>query len=220
MARQDERADRILDAAGELMLRLGYRKVTIEDVAKRAGVGKGTVYLHWPTKERLFEAVLMRESIVLQEELADAFRADVNAVRPHRFVRWAFVAMQRKPLLHAMLTDNAELLGSLRDSTLRSQKLLTNEQYYRFMIEHGLLRDDFPDLDYAMQAAVAGYFLVDADLPGPDHEARADALARTVRAAFEPAAEPDPATLRLVSEQLITLFTELSSAYRKCIYSE
>jgi AcrR family transcriptional regulator len=219
MARQDDRADRILDAAGELMLRLGYRKVTIEDVANRAGVGKGTVYLHWPTKERLFEAVLMRESIEVSDELTEALRADVQQVRPHRFVRWAFVAMQHRPLIHAMLTDNAELLGSLRESTLRSHKLLTNEHYYRLMIEHGLLRDDFPDLDYAMQAAVAGYFLVDADLPGPDHEARADAMARTVRAAFEPAEEPDPATLRLVSDKLITLFSELSSAYRKCIYA-
>jgi AcrR family transcriptional regulator len=41
-----DRADRILDAAGDLLLRLGYRKVTIEDVAQRAGIGKGTVYLH------------------------------------------------------------------------------------------------------------------------------------------------------------------------------
>lgn len=220
MARQDDRADRILDGACELMLRLGYRKVTIEDVANRSGVGKGTVYLHWPTKERLFEAVLMRESIAVLEELTDALHADVNEVRPHRFVRWAFLAMQRRPLIHAMLTDNAELLGSLRESTLRSEKLLTNEHYYDLMIEHGLLRDDFPDLGYAMQATIAGFFLVDADLPGPDHEARADAMARTVRAAFEPEAEPDPATLRLVSDRVITLFTELSSAYGKCVYAE
>lgn len=220
MAGQDDRADRILDGASELMLRLGYRKVTVEDVANRAGVGKGTVYLHWPTKERLFEAVLMRESIAVGEEMIDSLRADVNEVRPHRFVRWAFLAMQRRPLIHAMLTDNAELLGSLRESTLQSQKLLANEHYYRILIEHGLLRDDFPNLGYAMQAAIAGYFLVDADLHGPDPEARADAMARTVRAAFEPAAEPDPATLRLVSDRLITLFTELNSAYRKCVYSE
>lgn len=216
---KDDRADRILDAAGELLLRLGYRKVTIEDVAKRAGVGKGTVYLHWPTKERLFEALLMRKSIEFQQELAAALRADVNEVRPHRFVRWAFLATLREPLLHAMLTDNAELLGSLRESTLRSQKLLTNEQYYHFMIEHGLLRRDFPDLGYAMQAAISGYFLVDEDLPGPDREARADALARMVRAAFEPDDEPDPATLRLVRDRLLALFDDLCDAFHKCIYS-
>ncbi|MGW2198666.1 helix-turn-helix domain-containing protein, partial [Streptosporangium sp. NPDC001682] len=40
------RADRILDAAAELLVRLGYRKVTIDDIARLAGIGKGTVYLH------------------------------------------------------------------------------------------------------------------------------------------------------------------------------
>jgi hypothetical protein len=34
-----ERADRILYAAGELMIRLGYRKVTIDDIARQAGIG-------------------------------------------------------------------------------------------------------------------------------------------------------------------------------------
>src|SRR5699024_2081534 len=46
-----ERADRILEAAGLLLVSWGHRKVTIEDVARRAGVGKGTVYLHFPTKD-------------------------------------------------------------------------------------------------------------------------------------------------------------------------
>ncbi|HEY0932927.1 MAG TPA: TetR family transcriptional regulator, partial [Trebonia sp.] len=37
------RESRILDAAGDLLLAFGYRKVTIEDVARRAEIGKGTV---------------------------------------------------------------------------------------------------------------------------------------------------------------------------------
>jgi hypothetical protein len=36
------RADRILDAAGSLLLRHGYRKVNVEDIARQAGIGKGT----------------------------------------------------------------------------------------------------------------------------------------------------------------------------------
>ncbi|HEY3710665.1 MAG TPA: helix-turn-helix domain-containing protein, partial [Amycolatopsis sp.] len=55
-----ERADRILDAASELLVRWGSRKVTIDDVARRAGIGKGTVYLHWRTKDALFETLLTR----------------------------------------------------------------------------------------------------------------------------------------------------------------
>jgi AcrR family transcriptional regulator len=43
------RAARILDATAELLLRHGYRRVTIDDIARHADIGKGTVYLHWKT---------------------------------------------------------------------------------------------------------------------------------------------------------------------------
>ena len=43
MPGQHERGERILDAAADLVLRWGYKRVTIEDVAKQAGIGKGTV---------------------------------------------------------------------------------------------------------------------------------------------------------------------------------
>src|SRR5699024_5978926 len=72
-----ERADRILEAAGLLLVSWGHRKVTIEDVARRAGVGKGTVYLHFPTKEVLFLVVIMRAQV----DLGRALLADM-AVRP------------------------------------------------------------------------------------------------------------------------------------------
>jgi len=41
---------RILDATADLVLRWGTKRVTIEEVAKRAGVGKGTVYLHFESR--------------------------------------------------------------------------------------------------------------------------------------------------------------------------
>ena len=50
---QAVRADRILAAVGELLLRFGYKRVPIEDSANRAEVGKGTIYLHWEIKQEL-----------------------------------------------------------------------------------------------------------------------------------------------------------------------
>jgi AcrR family transcriptional regulator len=43
----------ILDAVDVLLARYGYRKMTMEDVASEAGIGKGTIYLHFPSKEEL-----------------------------------------------------------------------------------------------------------------------------------------------------------------------
>jgi AcrR family transcriptional regulator len=59
------RESRILDAASELLLVFGYRRVTIDDVARRAGVGKGTVYLHWASKLELFATVLIRDAAAI-----------------------------------------------------------------------------------------------------------------------------------------------------------
>ena len=45
----------ILDAVDRRLARYGYQKMTVESLAEDAGIGKGTVYLHFPSKE---EAVL------------------------------------------------------------------------------------------------------------------------------------------------------------------
>jgi AcrR family transcriptional regulator len=45
----------ILDAVDRRLARFGYKKMTVEGLAEDAGIGKGTVYLHFPSKE---EAVL------------------------------------------------------------------------------------------------------------------------------------------------------------------
>jgi AcrR family transcriptional regulator len=45
------REELILDAAERLLARYGYRKMTIDDLAREAGIGKGTVYLHFRSKE-------------------------------------------------------------------------------------------------------------------------------------------------------------------------
>src|SRR5579884_3269032 len=67
-SKREARAERILDAASELVLRWGYKKTTIDDIAKQAGVAKGTIYLHWKTREELFLALLTREYISIAEK--------------------------------------------------------------------------------------------------------------------------------------------------------
>lgn len=218
-----DRADRILDATGALLLRLGYRKVTIEDIAKQADIGKGTVYLHWRTKDQLFSALMLRESISLLEELLDRLRDDPAEIIPHRFVRASFLATLRRPLLMAVLTGDTELLGKLKDGPLRSQEVLANERYYDLMIRHRLLRDDVPNLIYAMKAAAAGFYLIDnldPDARSLDPEAKADALTHTIRHGFEPAGTPDPAAVATSASALSAVFTDLIASYHKWIYSQ
>jgi|ERR1051326_5274202 AcrR family transcriptional regulator len=71
--------DRILDAADRLLARYGYQKMTIDDLAREVGIGKGTVYLHFRSKE---EIVLFRVDRVVRrlvERLTAIARAGDSA---------------------------------------------------------------------------------------------------------------------------------------------
>jgi AcrR family transcriptional regulator len=53
IAKREDIRDLILDAVDALLARYGYRKMTMDDVAREAGIGKGTIYLHFAGKEEL-----------------------------------------------------------------------------------------------------------------------------------------------------------------------
>jgi TetR/AcrR family transcriptional regulator len=60
--RKEARPGELLDAALNLFVEKGFAATRMEEVAKRAGVSKGTVFLYFPSKEELFKAVV-RENI-------------------------------------------------------------------------------------------------------------------------------------------------------------
>jgi AcrR family transcriptional regulator len=60
IARREDIRDLILDAVDVLLSRYGYRKMTMDDVARQVGIGKGTIYLHFPGKEELVLAHIDR----------------------------------------------------------------------------------------------------------------------------------------------------------------
>src|SRR5439155_7872305 len=84
--KQQKRAERILDAAAELLLRWGYKRVTIDDIARQAEVGSGTVYLHWKTRDALFETLMLRETVAIWRELHRRILADPEEVLLHRLM--------------------------------------------------------------------------------------------------------------------------------------
>src|SRR5687768_7709792 len=99
---REERATRILDAAVTLLLRWGYRRVTVDDIALEAAVGTGTIYLHWKSKQALFESVLLRELQSLWDELAQQMRNDPADVLLHRCLPALLRAVNERPLARAL----------------------------------------------------------------------------------------------------------------------
>jgi AcrR family transcriptional regulator len=74
--RKEARPQELLDAALALFVEKGFAATRAEEVAKRAGVSKGTLYLYYPSKEELFKAVVRRNlSSLIAEgmEVASSF---------------------------------------------------------------------------------------------------------------------------------------------------
>jgi AcrR family transcriptional regulator len=212
---QPFREERLLDAAGELLLRLGYRRVTVEDVATRAGVGKGTVYLHWKTKQELFATLLLREVGEVMRELVERMRADPNEVLLHRMVRLSFLAIMQRPLARALYTRDVDTLGRLAASELlQDRQRALNAlfvEYVDLLRKHGLLRTD-TDREtqvYALNAAGAGFYFMEPFLAPdaqPPLERKAAILAEVIRLAFALPGDPDPKALDAVAPRAIELF--------------
>ena len=68
VARREDLRELILDAVEVLLARYGFKKMTMEDIARQVGIGKGTIYLHFPGKE---EVVLSHVDRVARKVLVE-----------------------------------------------------------------------------------------------------------------------------------------------------
>jgi AcrR family transcriptional regulator len=112
----DDMSGRILDAALELAAASGIRNLTMDEVARRAGVGRMTVYRRFGDKARLVEALSVRESRRCLEELDAAIGPDAPIEDQ---VAAGFVTSLRLAREHPLLARLARfepeaVLGALR----------------------------------------------------------------------------------------------------------
>lgn len=184
-----ERADRVLDAAAELLLRWGYRRVTIDDVARHAGIGKGTVYLHFRTKDALFLTVLLRSQRRLFADLADRMLLEPAVALPWRMVGVVYDAVRSDEVAHALYMGDPDVLGRLAHEAAGTLGELARRRddavraHFGLLREAGLLATDLP-LDeqvHSYGAVTAGFFLAagsagEADTFAPADPARRAAL--------------------------------------------
>ncbi len=64
-----KKRDQILDAAMETLLDKGFARTTVTAVASQAGIGRGTVYWHFPSKDELFLSLVTRETASFEATL-------------------------------------------------------------------------------------------------------------------------------------------------------
>jgi AcrR family transcriptional regulator len=89
--RKDARPHELIDAALELFAEKGFTATRSEEVAQRAGVSKGTLYLYYPSKEELFKAVIehsLGARIADTAQQVQAWRGPVGPLLEDLLVKW------------------------------------------------------------------------------------------------------------------------------------
>lgn len=113
---KDRKRARILQAASDLFVELGYRKTSVDKVARRAGIAKGTVYLYFRSKvDLLFHAIAVEKQLYLHR-IGSMFRPEVPAREKLRlWLREALVLATQMPLTSRLLGGDHEILIALQE---------------------------------------------------------------------------------------------------------
>ena len=192
-ARQ-ERANRILDAAATLIERFGNKKTTIDDIARLAGVAKGTIYLHWKTREDLFLALLVRERTRVNNEIQQLLANDPEGGTLHGMLKHATIIALTNPIIKALMVQDTEMLGELAHTKFAQddveRRITINKILLESLRARGVVRTDI-DLDkqvHMLWAISIGFLIVDQFLPGEQPfspEQIAEMTAETIRCTLE-----------------------------------
>jgi AcrR family transcriptional regulator len=180
----DETRTRVLDAAYEQFSRMGVQRSTMEDVARRAGVSRITVYRRFATKDALVEHVVRREfRRYFDRFLIDIQQAETAADRVVLGFVSSLRAIRRNPLIGGLIATEPDLVvpSMISDG---GRTLATVRQFVAGQLRHeqraGHVADDL-DIDHVAELMVrisASFLAIPSHLIDLDDDAQLAALAR------------------------------------------
>lgn len=163
--RKDDRAPEILEAALALFAEKGFAGTRMEDIAARAQITKGTIYLYFRSKEELFKA-LARQSIgaQLQEVSARAAAHEGDTPGLLRFVLAAaghFAATSDRVVLPKLLLAEANQFPELA-AFWRGEVVEQGLELFKTIIKRGQARGEFRPIDpgHAARLCIAPLLIV------------------------------------------------------------
>jgi len=148
--RKEERPAEIVAAALESFAERGFAATRLDDIAERAGVTRGTLYLYFPSKEELFKAVVRQsivpiiargeEMVAQSQEPSSALLANVLLMMPRAVAGSPVSAIPKLVISEARnFPDLAQFY--LKEVIRRGRRLLTA------IIARGVERGEFRPLD-------------------------------------------------------------------------
>jgi AcrR family transcriptional regulator len=148
--RKDARPQELLDAALDHFVARGFAATRLDDVAKSAGVSKGTLYLYFSSKEELFKAVVRESIIPLIGEAEDVIEhftgTSEELFRIIMCTWWETVGASKLSGLPKLMMAEAgnfpELAKFYQDEVVdRGERLVTT------MLKRGIARGEILDMD-------------------------------------------------------------------------
>jgi AcrR family transcriptional regulator len=121
----------ILKASQNLFARFGLKKTTVDEIAKLAHIGKGTIYHYFKTKEQIFAEIIDKESRYLREKIYEAIQ---QAKTPQEKFR-AFVLTRMR-----FLKELANYYSALKDDYLRHYPFIEKARRESFQEELNLVK--------------------------------------------------------------------------------
>jgi len=154
---QGRKRFRILEAATALFVHHGYRKTSVDDVARDAGVAKGTVYLYFRNKsDLLIHAIVEEKKRYLKEMLPVFDRSASAAERLRRWVRITITVSRRMPLISRLIGGDNELsiiLDDMNPGDVEERKRFETE-FVADLIDEAAAPHDWTEAELETRARV------------------------------------------------------------------
>lgn len=143
---EKEREQAILDAAATLLLRHGYNKTTMSDVANAVDLNRALIYLHFKSKDEVVEALILRELERYGALWSQALKADPLGGSIASIYRGMVPVLKQLPLMAAILVQDEQTFGKyLRkpgNLFIHLTPAITTREALQAMQELGVVRQD------------------------------------------------------------------------------
>ena len=210
-----DRRRAILAAARELALTRSWPRTTVADIAEHAGVGKGAVYLEFPSREAILDAVLTAAMRELTAAVHRRCRAHEGLLDLPAVYRIGIEELLAEPLLRAVQLGDEDVLGAhvhTVDPARYRTRMDWLGQYVAALQDAGVLRKD---VDREVLGQVLGTFTLGllsapAVLGDLDEQRLRESVALfadLVGRGLETDAEADPVAARAAQQHMLDQLT-------------
>lgn len=158
--RKEARPGELLDAALDLFVEKGFAATRSEEVAARAGVSKGTLFLYFPSKEELFKAVV-RENLSgrfgeWNQEFEEFQGSTADMVRLCMRMWWERIGATRASGITKLMLSEARNFPELA-LFYQNEVIRPATELIRRILQRGVARGEFRplDIDYAVFGIIA-----------------------------------------------------------------